>query len=363
MARTRRDTRRPLIEALEESGYAFDFYQAVRVLEALDPKATPVGEGTDPSLEAVRFRSDPSLAFPVSAVVEVDPTPKKGGPGEVTVSFLGLSGAQGPLPRPFAELLLRRLQDEDPGIRDFLDIFNHRLVSLQYRAREKHRQGLRIQPPEESRVARMAFALMGLGQPALRERREVPDRSLLAYAGILSHGRRTATGLEGVLTHFFGALLEPADREHPSGEVRVHEFVGRWFELEADQITQLGRWDACSRLGVDAVLGGRVWDPQAAIEVAVGPLDFDVFLRFLPGGDAAEALSTLVDFYLRGEVGWTLRPILREPHVPSAKLSTAPGATRLGWTSWLGERSHGGDGNEVALDLTVARSVTIGGAG
>src|SRR5262249_8629065 len=58
-------------ERLFEEGYAFDFFQAVRILERLAPARRAVGRGGPPGVEAVRFRAHLSLSFPPSAIYEV----------------------------------------------------------------------------------------------------------------------------------------------------------------------------------------------------------------------------------------------------------------------------------------------------
>ena len=345
MARNRRDSRVSVAEALDSDGYAFDFFQAVRLLESMRPDAAPVGTGADPSAEAIRFRSHLALSFPASEIVDASVPATDEEKAEMVVSFLGVAGAQGPLPRPFTELILDRVADRDPGARDFLDIFNHRLISLLYRAREKHRVGLRIQPPERSLLAGLGFSLMGLGGERLRRRLAVDDRSLLLYAGTLSHGRRTAVGLEGILSDYLRGLLAAAP-DAPPGVVTVREFVGQWHRLGEDQATVLGVPGGRCRLGVDAVLGGQVWDQTGMIEVVVGPLDFESFLRVLPGGDAVEPVRDIISFYLRDEAAYRIRPVLRAAEVPGVELGRG---SRLGLTSWLKTRPFTADADDVVL--------------
>ena len=169
---------------LAQAGHEVSFVARGAQLEAMRRDDVPVGKGSDPTLEAVRFRGAPSLAFPASEIVEVRVPDAPDGQAELVVRFFGLAGGQGPVPHPFPELLLERIASRDTAARDFLDIFNHRLVSLLYRGREKHRVGLRIQPPERSLAAEVAFSLVGIGGSALRDRMRFKDRSLLFYAGV-----------------------------------------------------------------------------------------------------------------------------------------------------------------------------------
>jgi type VI secretion system protein ImpH len=93
-------------QALFAEPYRFDFFQAVRVLEALRPASAAAGAGSRPADEAVRFRSTPALSFAPADVVAVADG-EDGAPPEMTVAFLGLAGAGGPLPRPFSEWVMQ----------------------------------------------------------------------------------------------------------------------------------------------------------------------------------------------------------------------------------------------------------------
>ncbi|HEX5271052.1 MAG TPA: type VI secretion system baseplate subunit TssG, partial [Gemmataceae bacterium] len=129
---------RALADRLFAEGYAFDFFQAVRLLEALYP-GRQVG-GTE---EPVRFRAWQSLSFPPSAVAGLRPPDSEEVPAVMTVAFLGLTGPSGVLPRHYTELLLRLQRDargpERTALRDWLDMFNDRLIALFYRAWRKYR--------------------------------------------------------------------------------------------------------------------------------------------------------------------------------------------------------------------------------
>jgi len=124
----------PLEQLLFAEGFRFDFYQAVKLLEMLAPDATPVAEGSEPDAEPVRFRSRVGLDFPASEIDLLARAVTADLPPEMRVNFLGLAGVLGPLPLPITELVVERVWHKDTALRDFLDLFNHRLVSILARA-------------------------------------------------------------------------------------------------------------------------------------------------------------------------------------------------------------------------------------
>src|SRR5687768_4623264 len=129
----------PVKEWLYAEGPRFDFFQAVKLLELAHPSDFSVGRGVEPSKEAVRFKSSVRLDFPANDIAGVAPAecPSRppepeclGGAPVMTVNFLGLTGEHGPLPKPVTELVIDRLWHKDRALSDFLDIFNHRVLSL-----------------------------------------------------------------------------------------------------------------------------------------------------------------------------------------------------------------------------------------
>lgn len=335
MAPADRHERTALVDALLDDPHGWEFFQVVRLLERAASERIAVGIAPDPEREAVRFRADPRLSFPAAEVTDVR-RDDDANPYEVTVSFLGLVGSQGPLPRIDTERVLRRLQRRDRGLVDFLDLFHHRLVSLFYRARQKHRPALRIQPPEASPIAAALFATMGLGWPELRRAAPLPERALLGHAALLANRQRSAVGLERMLRRYFGV------------PVRVAQFVGAWRAIEPADRTAIGRGGRHRALGRGAMLGARVWQQDGTLEVELGPLDLDEFRGFLPGGTRLQAAFELSELYVRDACDVQLRPVLAADEVPPVRLGH--GDARLGWSTWLAGPVPG---------ATVARDVVL----
>ena len=336
MAAQGRGTDPPLETSLFEEGYRFDFFQAVRLLERLYPARRPVGHDAIPAEEVVRFRSHLSLSFPPSAIHEIAPPTDENAPAHMSVAFMGLTGPLGVLPRHYTELLLARARQKDTALRDFLDMFNHRLISFFYRAWEKYHFTVAFERAvsrreQGDRFSQYLFDLIGMGTQGLRGRLEVEDETLLFYDGLLAQHPRSASALTSLLADYFTV---PVD---------VIQFVGQWLPLSESNRSRLGPRPANNTLGLNAVAGGRVWDQQAEFVVRVGPLTHSEFSQFLPLSQAFQQLVGLVRFYAGQEFDFDVQLILRAAEVPGCRLgATGEFAPRLGWSTWLktGEFAH-----------------------
>jgi type VI secretion system protein ImpH len=320
--------------------YRFDSRQVIRVLEVIAPGTIPVGLQSDPSDEAVWFRSSLSTAFPASDIDRIEIAPQSSSRRPiVTVNFLGLGGAFGPLPIGFTELVATRTRHGDTASRDFLDIFNHRLISLMMRAWRLFRVALQDAAPEETNFAFYLFALLGLATEGMRTTRgrrprnrlDGLDRSLLGLTGLLNQKPISLHAVERTLiTHF--AL-----------PVRAIPLKGGWLHLEPEQQTAIGGSGRNQALGTDAVLGARVWDQAAGILIALGPMGFHEALAFLPASSGFAQMRTLLGFILGGAYDVRLQLTIRPQDIPPSKLEKT-GSMRLGWTAWLTTRSRSSPG-------------------
>lgn len=316
----------------------FDFYQAVSLLQRMQPRAVPVGFGSDPTREPVRFSSSISLRFAASDIELLEPAR----PPAMRVALMGLAGAQGPLPRAVTEVVLARVARKDTAFRAFLDIFNHRLVSLHYRVRGENRIGLAPVPPHRSRAAKYLYALAGLGTPNLRGRTGLPDRSLLGHIALIAGTQRFQTGLERILSTHFGVRAE------------VQPFRGRWLYIASEDQSAIGRSGRNRGLGRETVLGGRFWDVQSCFTVALGPLGYADFNAFLPIADRFGPLVAITRFYFGEEYDFDIELRLKPEAVTQAKLGAKDGA-RLGWNAWIGRAQAACEKGPVSVTLAGRR--------
>ena len=338
MARRRRNRDLPLIEDVVQYADQYEFHAMVKLLEAMRPESTPLGEGFDPTKEPLRVRSRVTLSFPHTDIHKLIPTTDKDVPPLLETNFLGIAGVVGPLPTPYTQLLLRRKDRKDKAFRDFLDIFNHRFVSLLHLIRKKHWVGIKHERPEESYIGKTLLSLLGLEGKYLRERLGVQDRSLLYYAGLLWQRPRSCVGLERLLTSFFKV------------PVRIKQFEGKWISIPKGEQTIIGQTGQYHRLGQTTILNARYWDPQVMFVIHIGPLSLDRYISFLKPGPGYFHLVNLVHYYVGSNKEYRINLILQKDQLPKTKLGYG---LALGWTTWLNRYNLAEKDDEQAIFTTL----------
>jgi type VI secretion system protein ImpH len=319
---------------IDKDGPRFEFFQAVRVLERLFPEREPVGGAAHPAREAARFGAHQTLRFPASEIQEVRISEGDNEPPQVTVNFMGLTGPSGVLPQHYTELLLERAYRKDPALIAFLDLFNHRMISLFYRAWEKYRFPVAYERGSDS-FTRYLTSLIGMGTEGMERRLGFEDQGLLLYAGLIQQRPHSAVGLKSLLRDYFDLPVE------------VFQFYGHWVRLGEENQTRLGVQN--HRLGFQAVLGSRIWDRQSKFRVRVGPMTCAAFEGFLPGGRSHGPLMQLSRFFAGLELDFDVQLVVQSHEVPACRLQSGGGGARLGLSSWLKVREFTHDADDPVL--------------
>lgn len=312
---------------LQASIREYSLYQAVAlVLEQLRVRHPQLD---DEQLEdLLELRANPSLGFAASDVDSlVWDEHASAQRACLQLNVMGLVGATSPLPVFYSEQAL----GDEPGAvttRDFLDLFNHRLLRLLRPIWRKYRYHARYASGATDPFSQRLFALIGLGGERIRKTGDINWKRLLPYLGLLSLRAHSAALIEAVLRYYFN---------------HAHLFIEQCLErsvlISGHQRNRLGL--ANHRLGDDAVLGERVRDRGARFRIHIRELDWDGFHRFLPIGDGYGPLNALVRFVQRDHLDYDIRLHLLREEIKPLYIGALTGC-RLGWTSWLGHEQADG---------------------
>lgn len=315
-----------LRKMLDEEPFRVHFFQAVRMIQRMERELKPVGYFVTPQGETIRFSARTSLGFPPSEIYQLQRT--ENGQMSMVVEFMGLCAAISVMPAPYTEFLLERIRQKDHAMEDFLNIFNHRMISFFYRGWEKYRFFIEYERTRDDRLSTRLMDLLGLGTEGLRDRGGISDAAYLSYAALLARHVRTAASLQQILEDYFGV------------DVHIQQFAGTWRKLSLENQTCFtGLGGPSERLGVGVVAGDEVWDHHGRIRISLGPMRFEQYLKFLPGQEAYRELVAWLKFYSNGSYETEVQLILAREDAPSCELgSGGQRCPQLGFVSWLKTR-------------------------
>jgi type VI secretion system protein ImpH len=311
-------------------GYLFDFFQLVHLLENWLGKPVRIGRGGPFRAEPLRLKPDPTLVFSPADVRKIE-EPTEADRGEdphrpvpwdyrITVNFMGLYGVAAPTPVYLTELIGFTDVDADE-LTDFLDLFNHRVLSLFYRAWLKYRYAWRYEPGGLDEISGHLLSFIGLEDPQTRARTGLPSSRLLRYLGLLGLRTRPPVGLKIMVSDHFGGV--PA---------RVEERMFRWVTIPPEGRNRLG--EANSTLGVDLSVGEKVPDRAGKFRLSIGPLGFAEYLTFLPDQAKLREACSLSRLWVGERFDYDVELVVKREEIPEMQMQEGSIA-RLGWTSWV----------------------------
>jgi type VI secretion system protein ImpH len=286
---------------------------------------------------SLSFGQDPWLVFPASNISELQWRPTKQveaitqgiesefEPSDVApppdrihivVKFLGLLGAQGPLPFATTEETRGWLLENDSSFAHFLDVFNNRFLQLFYRAWADCRPIVQRDRKDFDRFNVYVNSVIGIGSPAFADIDAIP-RGISLYAGILGPQAKSASRLRSVICGLFDVDAE------------IEQLVGSWLTIDESERAMLGQRN--SVLSEELLLGAASFSVQDKIRVRLNVENMDRYRRFLPCGTDCRLLTDLLFFYVGDEIDWDVELALPSRHVTAVRLGEAG---ELGWTSW-----------------------------
>ncbi len=334
------DLAQPAPATAETLSEGFDFFELLRRLEQ---RRGLFGHSGTADREPARLGQHVRLSFSARDVVKLQDAGDKG-PARVTVANLGLLGPEGPMPLHLTRWVLDRLsqrwftgadaeQTSDTTFVDFVNILQHRMMALYYRAWADAHPAVQVERSVGGRVRAMLEAMSGIGLPGMQD--SELDTVRLRQAGSLAN---QVDGAERLTLFLATAFKVP---------VQIKEFVAAWITIPAALQSRVGK--AYATLGKGATIGPRVFSRQSRIELRVGPLSLDDFKSFLPGEQRLGLFKKAVRDMIGETLDVDLRIVLAQEAVPPPKMGTV----QLGRTSWLSRPVEKGDADDLRLRTIV----------
>ena len=332
------------ITALADQLDKADFVSSLRLLEACYHTQPRIGTATQLKGEFVRLSQRVATGFQGRALDALEAIPGGSHQFRLYANFFGLLGTNGPLPLHYSEYADQRARHEnDPTFREFLDIFNHRLLSLYYRAIAEVDPSINQDRPTANTFNDMLGSIAGLLPPQARARDGMSDTGKLFYAGWMGGRSKSPEAIAGIVSEYFGV------------NATVREFVGGWLRLPASDKSCLSGQRGNFSLGQSSYIGHRVWSISHKFVLVIESLTWEQFSDFEPGGQRSAHLFDLVRNIIGDEWDWDLQLQFASGEVRPLKLDRS---RVLGFSCFLGrsgvqESTQGYDTAEPIRQITV----------
>jgi len=322
-----------------------------RLFAASRQQAEEVWTAYSPETEAkaleseLRYRSRVSLGFPASDVQSLklerneEQRPLS---AEMLCNFMGIAGHEGPLPDHYTELLFERARKRDYSLHEFLDIFNHRLITLFYAAWEKYHFLIPYERAGKDPVFEMLLATMGAGQEQTRRSLPTPMEFGAYYSTLLTRTPVSAEAAVVILSQYFSDI-----------PISLQQFTGRWVVLDDESRCILGNADSGNALGGFCPLGEQVWDVtgQVTLTLRLNPIQRQ---QFSQGGEKRAPLVALFRYLTGSTLDVDLKIVTG---ITPWKLGEeTPLSGSLGQSVWLGTSEEGTELDQAFDDLLFERA-------
>lgn len=320
------------LEQAPQELFKAGFAPLVRYLEANAPLAARVGYSVSPKYDFARFGQQPLLHFFPSAFAQVKYAGTSGN-YKIKNSYIGFLGINGPLPIHLTEYAIERRDfHRDHTFGEFLDVFNHRFISLFYRAWADSQPSVSHDRVEQDHFKDKVAAIAG--KPAqLADTFNQQDNLHHYLAGLLSHKNHSGKVLTQLLAEY---LQLPVD---------LTEFEGKWFDMPSSAQTKLGL--ANGALGVETIIGNRTFQRSFSFSVNIGPVSLERYMNLINNDSKFNKLIELTRNFVGFEYEFSIKIYLKAQQSRPAKL----GMARLGYTSWS-QDVNGHLNQETALVFT-----------
>lgn len=334
-------TTSPLMQELEKNLPKMNFYRFCQLLEQLAYSSHQLGCAESPAQDHLRFAPVSAMGFPAGELkaIERDPyLPER--PTTVRTTFLGLYGVDAIMPYAFLDDIIKREEGYE-ALTDFLDIFNHRVITQYYRIWLKYHYPSSYVYGGEDNLSQCLLGLTGLGIKGTSEQIATPPSRFLALLGLITQHTRTAEGIVGLIR-----VLAP------NVEVKVSEFYPIW--VNAPQPASLSQANKVALNG-SAVVGKRFKESNQTIKVVIIPNEYGDVEGVLPDGQVYHDIMVLLRAYLGYRVDVRLSLHIKRALLPRTTLFSAK--ARLGQTASLAKQVDRDDSTMIEVNIGEYRGL------
>jgi len=172
-----------------------DFFELVRRFEQRTPYRMRVGYAQTPEEEILRFGQIPYLKFPENTIHSIEGSSQPGALALLSVYFFGLCGVNGPLPLEFTSIAFQRACNYyDRSMMRFLDLINHRFLTLFYRAWAENEATTGFDRPKQNLPEEIMRGIAGCPVRHSRNADNDAEYAGIALSAYYTSGKRSSSG-------------------------------------------------------------------------------------------------------------------------------------------------------------------------
>lgn len=294
-----------------------DVYRLLDHLHSQDRGRSPLlGDSLNPKHDLVNIQSHITFGHKASGVQQV--VQAANGKYTVLLNNLSLAGMYGALPDTYGEEIAdRRNQD----MRDFLDIFHHRLMSLLYRFYRKNRIFLGSINVKNNIIGKILHNLTGLS--LFQKPFQFQETGLFPLFNLFWRNGPSISGVQDLIRGYFHV------------KTKVMPFLGGWIYPDQSVLSYLNK--SYQALNQSLFIGRKTWDDTYGFTIYIGPMDFEQYVAFIPPVQQNfHTLRQLLFYYIDNSYHVRLAIHLKSDSVPALCLGKR---SYLNFTTWLSPAS------------------------
>lgn len=299
-----------------------DFIEVIRNCDKMSDPSSPTGWADSVSKEFWRFGQQPALHFYDKTVAAISDRPNGG--AHLDVFSPGLCGVDGPMSYDLTGMVMSQSRNNyDYALQRFLDIINHRFITLYYRACTQNDTAISFDRLGNDLVRSIQRSLSGADAHGEFSLAPFLAETATQYALFGIYGSK---GLELLLKLFLGF------------DIQVQERVFSTHSIPRELHCRLGKKYEAS-LGVNTQIGTHFFSNTKKFILKIGPVDFSQCEQLLPGTKKYRKILELVNFYMRKPMDFDIEFVLNKKSIPGISLN---GFSSLGRSCFFKHRDQDG---------------------